>query len=283
MEGAPGIRRHRLLFGPAPPRSRGRRGATLPPGMSANDDDDDDDDSGVDDDDSSSSSVATAVKFFELDNAFEDDGDNVVGTKFFGGSSVKDELYVPEEEEMALVLQGVVVLEGEEEGRRRGGGASEYRRFEDGGAFGDALAGRVGAALQSAINRVLYDGGGDDGVVSPWTEDPSMGWTTPFSRPGGARGTPLAELATSRAFYNRLDVAIISAVTLERTTATGTASVEVRWDVGAVWPNPWESRVLLTGTSVLTVREGGGGARAGGAGDSCCWISATSWTGGATS
>jgi hypothetical protein len=234
--------------------------------MSANDDDDDDD-SGADDDDSSSSSVATAVKFFELDNAFEDDGDNVVGTKFFGGSSVKDELYVPEEEEMALVLQGVVVLESEEEeGRRRGGGPSEYRRFEDGGAFGDALAGRVGAALQSAINRVLYDDGGDDGGVSPWTEDPSMGWTTPFSRPGGARGTPLAELATSRAFYNRLDVAIISAVTLERTTAAGTASVEVRWDVGAVWPNPWESRVLLTGTSVLTVREGGGGSAGGGGG-----------------
>ena len=227
--------------------------------MSANDDDDDDD---------SPASVATAVKFFELDNAFEDDGDNVVGTKFFGGSSVKDELYVPEEEEMALVLQGVVVLEGEVEGRR-GGGPTEYRRFEDGGAFGDALASRVGAALQSAINRVLYDddddgGGGEDDGVSQWTEDPSMEWTTPFSRPGGARGTPLAELATSRAFYNRLDVAIISAVTLERTTAAGTASVEVRWDVGAVWPNPWESRVLLTGTSVLTVREKGGGAGGGG-------------------
>jgi hypothetical protein len=221
---------------------------------------------------SSSSSAATAVKFFELDDAFADDGTNVVGTKFFGGSSVKDELYIPEEEEMALVLQGVIV---EEEDQRRGG-PTDYHRFEDGNAFGDDFAGRVGAALQSAINRVLYDDDDDDdddddaGASALWTEDPSMGWTTPFPRRGGPRGTPLVELAASRAFYNRLDVAIISAITLERTTTTGgggggTAAVEVRWDVGAVWPNPWESRVLLTGTSVLTVREEGGGAGGGGA------------------
>ena len=44
------------------------------------------------------------VKFFELDDAFEDDGENVVGTKFFGGNTMKEELYIPEEEEMALEL-----------------------------------------------------------------------------------------------------------------------------------------------------------------------------------
>ncbi|KAL3789311.1 hypothetical protein ACHAW5_010213 [Stephanodiscus triporus] len=40
---------------------------------------------------------------------------------------------------------------------------------------------------------------------------------------------------------------------------TTSARVEVRWDVGAAWPNPWESRIILTGVSVLDVREGEAG------------------------
>ncbi|KAL3807328.1 hypothetical protein ACHAXA_003454 [Cyclostephanos tholiformis] len=270
---APGGRRHRSLV-PSPPLSstsrRPRRGGAslLPPGMSSTDvdnKDDDDDDTGR----TSSSSAATATKFFELDDAFADDGTNVVGTKFFGGSSVKDELYVPEEEEMALVLQGVIDDDGGDDDARRRARRSEYRRFEDPNAFGDALAGRVGMALQFAINRILYDDdGSSSGGVASWTEDPSMTWSTPFPKSvksGG--GTPLSGLAASKSFYNRLDVAIISANTIEGMTTTttttttaagGCAVVKVRWDVGAVWPNLWESRVLLTGTSVLTIRDDDG-------------------------
>ena len=79
---------------------------------------------------SSTSSSASNVKYFELEEAFEDDGENVVGTKFFGGGAQKEELYDPEEEERAG-LQNV-----QEE--------IEYKRFEDGNAFGDDLAKGVG-------------------------------------------------------------------------------------------------------------------------------------------
>jgi len=76
---------------------------------------------------------SSSVKFFELDNAFEDDGENVVGSKFFGGTAVKEELYVPDEEENALELQNAQV-------------ALEYRRFEDESAF-DVTGSKVGMLI----------------------------------------------------------------------------------------------------------------------------------------
>lgn len=192
-------------------------------------------------DDKPSTDSSTKVKFFELDDAFEDDGENVVGTKFFGGNTIKEELYIPEEEEMALELQKVVPKETKED--------SEYKRFEDANAFGDDLARRVGEALQFAINQILYDDSTDNSVAT-WKENPSIAWETPFPT---KNASPLMEMKVSKEFYNKLDVAILSAKTIESTADTGV--VEVRWDVGAVWPNPWESRVLLTGTSLLSVRD----------------------------
>ena len=196
---------------------------------------------------------STNVKFFELEDAFEDDGENVVGTKFFGGGAMKDELYVPEEEERALELQNVLKeLE------------TEYKRFEDGQVFGDALAKKVGLALQCAINEILYNDNysSSQDVVASWKEDASLVWETPFpksknaaSNSGHQQSSPLKELAASKSFYNKLDVAILSANTIKSSSSEDSSSVvEVRWDIGALWPNPWESRVLLTGTSTLTVR-----------------------------
>eukprot|EP00804_Cyclotella_cryptica_P013971 CCRYP_002493-RA/>CCRYP_002493-RA protein AED:0.26 eAED:0.26 QI:0/0/0/1/0/0.5/2/0/577 len=206
------------------------RSSTIPR-MSQNNNNDDDDDDNI-----ATNSKTPSLKLFELEKAFEDDGENVVGTKFFGGNAVKEELYVPEEEERAAELQNV---------KREADEASEYRRFEDGAAF-DALGKRVGVALQCAINALLY---GDDSnnSIATWKEDAaSFSWETPFQT--NAK-TPLAELAASKSFYNQLDVAILSAKTLQPNT------VQIRWDIGAVWPNPWESRILLTGTSTLTVRD----------------------------
>jgi len=183
------------------------------------------------------------VKFFELEDAFEDDGENIVGTKFFGGSSVKEELYVQDDEDRALELQNVKSEIKED---------IEYKRFEDENAFGDDMAKRVGEALQSSINQILYSD--DTGSAGSWKEDPSMKWETPFPKSKNAGGnSPLMELAASKSWYNRLDVAIISAKTIKSSESSN--EVEVRWDIGGVWPNPWESRVLLTGTSILTVRE----------------------------
>jgi len=185
------------------------------------------------------------VKFFELDDAFEDDGENVVGTKFFGGNTMKEELYIPEEEEMALELQKVKPKQTKDD--------SEYNRFEDTNAFSDQLAKRAGEALQFAINKILYDDSTGD-IVATWKENPSIVWETPFPKTNNAGGnSPLMEIKASKEFYNKLDVAILSAKTIESTA--NTCVVEVRWDVGAVWPNPWESRVLLTGTSLLSVLD----------------------------
>lgn len=175
------------------------------------------------------------VKFFELDNAFEDDGENVVGSKFFGGTAVKEELYVADDEERALELQNAQV-------------ATEYRRFEDPSVFDD-MGSRVGLAYQEAINQVLY---GDEGGTT-WKEDFGLVWETPVDNKNGK--SPLMELKASKEFYNKLDVAILTAKTIK--SAGDLHEVEVRWDIGAVWPNPWESRVLLTGTSMLTVKEDG--------------------------
>jgi len=180
------------------------------------------------------------VKFFELEDAFEDNGEDVVGTKFFGGASVKDELYDPVAEERAIELQSVIAEDTKKD--------FEYIRFEDQHAFGDGLARRVGEGLQLAINQILYGDNSDDG--SSWREDASLRWETPFPKSGG--DSPLKELAASKSFYNRLDVAILSAKALK------SGEVEVRWDIGMLWPNPWESRALLTGTSTLTVREENG-------------------------
>jgi hypothetical protein len=200
------------------------------------------------DEDKPQKGSSTKVKFFELDEAFVDDGENVVGTKFFGGNTVKEELYIPEEEEMALELQNVMSQQTKEE--------IEYRRFQDINAFEDDLARRVGEALQMAANQILYDGTDErNNSVATWTENPAIVWETPFPKSKNAVGSssPLMEMKASKEFYNKLDIAILCAKTIESTSDMGV--VEVRWDIGAVWPNPWESRILLTGTSLLTVRD----------------------------
>ena len=197
-------------------------------------------------DDQSASSSSKNIKLFELENAFEDDGENVVGTKFFGGNTIKEELYVPEEEERALELQNVKDI--------------EYKRFEDRNSFGDELAQRVGEAWQYAINQILYKDNttkNDDdnkSVMAAWKEDDTLEWDSPFSlttSSGSGRSTPLTDLATSKSFYNKLDVAILSANTVQ--TDSTISVLHVRWEIGLVWPNFWESRALLTGSSMITV------------------------------
>lgn len=178
-----------------------------------------------------------SVKFFELDNAFEDDGENVVGSKFFGGTAVKEELYVPDEEENALELQNAQV-------------DTEYRRFDDNAVF-DAMGSKIGMSYQVAINKILYDDNEVDAAT--WEEGASFMWETPIDNKNGK--TPLTELKVSKEFYKKLDVAILTAQTIK--SADDVHEVQVRWDIGAVWPNPWEARILLTGSSILTVKEDG--------------------------
>ncbi|EJK52032.1 hypothetical protein THAOC_28739, partial [Thalassiosira oceanica] len=193
------------------------------------------------------SSSASNIKFFELEDAFDDNGEDVVGTKFFGGNTMKDELYVPEEEEMATELQSV----GQE--------ADElvYSRFEDTSSFEDETSRKVCGALQAAINQILHGADANSTASTAaalWREDPKVVWDTPFS---ASEPTPLKQLGASKSFYSSLDIAVLSAKTIRSDEDSST--IQVRWDLGAVWPNPWESRVLITGTSQITTREDGDG------------------------
>ena len=200
------------------------------------------------DDDStpSPSSSSSNIKFFELEDAFDDNGEDVVGAKFFGGSTVKEELYIPEEEEMATELQSV----------RQEADELVYNRFEDTSSFEDETSRKVCGALQAAINQILHND--DVNVTSTtaalWREDPKVVWDTPFA---ASEPTPLKQLVESKSFYSSLDIAVLSAKTIRSDEASST--IQARWDVGAVWPNPWESRVLMTGTSLITIREDGDG------------------------
>mmetsp|Transcript_25788 Transcript_25788/g.61259 ORF Transcript_25788/g.61259 Transcript_25788/m.61259 type:complete len:512 (+) Transcript_25788:1-1536(+) len=193
------------------------------------------------------SSSASNIKFFELEDAFDDNGEDVVGTKFFGGNTMKDELYVPEEEEMATELQSV----GQE--------ADElvYSRFEDTSSFEDETSRKVCGALQAAINQILHGADANSTASTAaalWREDPKVVWDTPFS---ASEPSPLKQLGASKSFYSSLDIAVLSAKTIRSDEDSST--IQVRWDLGAVWPNPWESRVLITGTSQITTREDGDG------------------------
>jgi len=205
------------------------------------------------------------VKLFQLENAFENDGKNVVGTKFFGGNSIKEELYIAEEEEMAVKL----IVKDYDATTTTTRQRLEYNRFDDAIAFTDTFAQRVGKTLQMSINRILYNDDDDEGSdmksssYMKWMEDPALLWDTPFpqskkisSSSSTAKSTPLTELATANEFYNQLDIAILACKTIETAASDDTSInvVEIRWDIGIVWPNPWESRILLTGSSILKIR-----------------------------
>ena len=78
------------------------------------------------------------------------------------------------------------------------------------------------------------------------TYAPNVQWESPF---GSKSSSPLEQLREALDFYNRLDVAIISAA--EQTTTPQT--LRVRWEISVMWPIFYQARVVLTGTSELTL------------------------------
>mmetsp|Transcript_25797 Transcript_25797/g.36162 ORF Transcript_25797/g.36162 Transcript_25797/m.36162 type:complete len:472 (+) Transcript_25797:144-1559(+) len=157
----------------------------------------------------------------------------VTGAEFFGGNAVKEELFDPEAEAKA----GKEILVKEE----------KYKRFQDLNAFPDELARDVAQSIQSQINKVLYTDG-PNSISESYKYSPSLNWDTPIPIDKSS-GSPLQELEKALDFYKRLDVAIVSAVT------TSSGAVMARWEISALWPNFWESRVLLTGSSTLTLQD----------------------------
>jgi len=217
----------------------------------------------------------------------EDEGGEVYGTKFFGGSAVKEELFDPVLEDRAAQILRQKISDRDKNMR------GYYDRFKDRATFEDDTAEMLGRRIQGMICRTLdqyarEDDDEGDGEAEEEEEgyydadrfySPSMRWETPFALSvaaddaalaggagaggGGGRAAtttitnPMKELRAAKGFYNRVDAAVTGAKTLSSSPETGTTIVAMRWEISLVWPNPWESRVLLTGESEMTLSGAG--------------------------
>jgi hypothetical protein len=152
----------------------------------------------------------------------------IEGSQFFGGNKEKEEFYDPDAEMEAAV-------EVNEFGK--------YDRFVDRTAFPDATTAAIAKDVQLNINRVLFS---DDQLVgnTEYSYANNLQWETGLQVKSNH---PLNELETALGFYRRVDVAVISG---ERKSDT---VFELRFEISVMWPALWEPRVLLTGTSLLTV------------------------------
>jgi len=194
--------------------------------------------------------------------------EEVFGAKFFGGNAVKvddiddtieaqaDKLSAlyPQKSQTATALPIIIPVLQDDDAEEEDD--SSYRRFMDEDAF-DLPCRSLAQRLQTAMNQALY--ATEDGevvITSNQVYSPNLQWKTPIGRSKESKN-PLEELTRSLDFYKRVDAAVISAkLDSDGGKVKGDGKVEkvqVRWEISLVWPNTWESRVLITGTSDLTV------------------------------
>lgn len=187
----------------------------------------------------------------------KEENEEVFGAKFFGGSAIKDELLDDTIEEQADKLSKLYppAAKKENEVDDEVERPTSYNRFMDPDAFDDASR-SLAQRLQTAINQALYmaeDGNGSVGSVSVYS--PTLQWNTPLSKDASSK-TPLDELTNALDFYKRIDVAIVGAKCSNGNGGNnnaGVQSMDVKWEISVIWPNVFESRVLITGSSTLTV------------------------------
>ncbi len=173
----------------------------------------------------------------EVEKVEADDGEEVYGAKFFGGSAQKEELFDVDAEAKAGTSISMI---------------GTYDRFSDVTAFPDENARDLGMKLQLAINHALYRGekAAERQAAQSIYSTTSLQWDSCFSPKN--KNDPLKELAASIDFYRRLDVAILSAQTISD-FGDSMKQMKVLWEISVVYPNFWEPRVLLSGSSFLTV------------------------------
>ena len=164
-----------------------------------------------------------------------------VGTKFFGGSAEKEELFDANIEKNADQMLLAKIAQSDPT-------RLSYSRFDDVSAFPDDLARNVAMKLQAQINGILYEDTEVDIVaglkVGSLYSSSNFEWITPLSK---RNCIPLDEIQNALEYYRRLDISVISAKSINSNV------VELRWMISVVWPNSWEARVVLTGTSTLTM------------------------------
>jgi hypothetical protein len=177
----------------------------------------------------------------------------VVGAQFFGGNKQKEELFDAVAEEQA----GITTMDS----------ADRYlfHRFENRNAFGDETVASVALVLQNQISAVLYEQQpmSVDGSSTTTTSSgssvaysPNCEWDSPFLQQTNGQTTtrlPLHELQAALDFYNRVDLAITGGSTTVQQSPF--VVVQLQWELSVVWPAFWEPRVLLLGSSLVTLQQ----------------------------
>jgi hypothetical protein len=171
----------------------------------------------------------------------------IEGAEFFGGNKQKEEFFDPVAERQAA-----------EEVQRQVQKSSSYGRFFSDSqqqlpseAFDNPCTARLGQSLQQYINSILHSSTPHtqprSTVKVEWTQ--KLSWNTPFVTGNDSGSSPSAELQSARDFYKQIDLAIVSGKQVSDTL------MDFSWELSVVWPIFWAPRVLLSGTSTLTLNE----------------------------
>jgi hypothetical protein len=175
----------------------------------------------------------------------------IVGAQFFGGNKEKEIFYDPVAEmEAGIIMEPTTST------------TTTYDRFSDRRAFPDTSIASVAESIQDQINHVLY---GDETIRTSipvkYSYSPNLKWDAIFPKTASSttatkNATPLQELEAALYFYRRLNVAIICGNTVVDSSSLPSSSntiVQLRWEISVLWPTLWEPRIVLTGTSQLTI------------------------------
>jgi hypothetical protein len=184
----------------------------------------------------------------------------IVGAAFFGGSNLKQDLFDPVAE--ALVGRHVDTDVAVETVHRFSSTASE--------AFDEQETAAFAKALQEEIQRVLssWKESSKTSSSSELMYSSTLRWDTPFPASSTSDDkqqltrNPLGELQAARQFFRELHVAVTSGRRRASSSSMSDSNnsnireeYELTWEISLVWPLFWEPRVLLTGSSRVTVEE----------------------------
>lgn len=156
----------------------------------------------------------------------------IVGAEFFGGNKEKAEYFDP-----------VAEAKADEDITKA---TTTYNRFEDTKAFDSPIVAEIGQALQSQLNEVLVGAKNDSERTLQYASN--VMWESCFDTKSAKN--PLAGLKEALDFYKEVNVAIIAGKQLSDD------KMQLQWQVSVVWPIFWGPRVLLSGTSELTLKDG---------------------------
>jgi hypothetical protein len=171
-------------------------------------------------------SSSSSSRFASID---EETPAGIVGAEFFGGNKQKEEFYdeVAEQAVMEMIQT-----------------EKSSNRFQNREAFVTDTVASVASSLQSQINQVLYNT--ESTVLDrSYTYGKKVDWVSPL--PNIRKKTPLEELQQALSFYKNVDLAIVSGQEVSNSV------VELQWELSVMWPIFWEPRVVLLGSSTLTL------------------------------